>query len=233
MSYLEWRGNTALAAGLTESVGASRPGALRVPDPVPPPQTGDARDGLAKVLEIDPERLALGDNLMPSEILADEARFARAWEFLDMSGREPFAEGSFAGGADPGAGEAFRIMGFHAEATPGRVPCRAGFGWKQAIPLKPDTYVFAFRYRTLGDTERASFWLAGVEYLTERDLAPTRGEWRRVLFIFRNADLGIPEAKPLLRMWGTGTAWFAEVGLYTVEEGASLLPAAGEELLYE
>ena len=86
---------------------------------------------------------------------------------------------------------------------------------------------------TREDTERPSFWLADVKYISEREIGPTGGAWRRVLFIFRNAELAIPEVKPLLRMWGTGTVWFADIGLYAVEEGGPLLPPAKETLLDE
>jgi hypothetical protein len=234
LSYLNWAGNPVLAENLKEEIGQGLGArAKAVAEHLPPPETDDARQGLARRLNLDPAQLAFGEDLIAGQGLADRSSFGRSWEFLDMSGRDPFAAGSFAGGFDPKAGSTFRIMGFYAGATTGRIPCRAGFGLRQALRLGPETYVFTFRYRTLGDAELPSFWLAAVEYLSERRLEPMAGEWRRTFFIFRNAELGIPEVKPLLRMWGTGTVWFADIGLYAVEEGGTNLPPAKETLLDE
>ncbi len=235
LSYLAWKANPGLADRLREwGGGEALPlGPAAPPEPGPPAELDEVRGALARHLEIDPAGLELGENLIITPGPYGGAPFERSWDFLDMSGSEPFARGSFTGGVDPLAGSVLRIMGFFTEVTPGRIPCRAGFLRKQAIPLGSGTYLFTFRYNTREDTERPSFWLADVKYISEREIGPTGGAWRRVLFILRNAELGIPEVQPHLRMWGTGTVWFTDAGLYAIETAGPFLPAAKEALLYE
>lgn len=235
LSYLAWIGNSDLVAQLQEwgNGEALPPRPAAPPLPGPPAEPDEICAALARLLEIDPGRLGLGENLIAGPGLSGRASFERSWEFLDMSGKLPFARGSFAGGVDPLAGPALRVMGFFTEETSGRIPCRAGFGRRQAIPLRPEIYLFTFRYRTQEDSERPSFWLTALEYISERKIDPTGGAWRRVLFVFRNEGLAIPEVQPHLRMWGTGTVWFTDAGLYAIETDGPFLPAAKEVLVYE
>ena len=106
------------------------------PEPAAPAEPDEVRAALARRLGIDPAEFELGENLIIGPGVSGRAPFEKLWDFLDMSGREPFAAGSFAGGLDPLAGPALRIMGFFTEETPGRNPCRAGFLQKQAVPLR-------------------------------------------------------------------------------------------------
>ncbi|OGD18267.1 MAG: hypothetical protein A2W03_14090 [Candidatus Aminicenantes bacterium RBG_16_63_16] len=248
LSYLAWRKNPGLERKLrdwktSQGIGGEPPAeypeippsALRSALPEAGSQAGGGalRSALARLLKIDPAKAKVGENVIAAAGLADRDSLEKSWEFLDLSSREPFSRGSFAGGPDPQAGGALRVMGFFVRTEPGKVPCRAGFIRKQAVPLGAKTYVLDFFYRTLGRTERPSFWLASPELMPERELDPAAGEWRRVLFVFDNGELGIPSVQPLLRMWGTGTVWFAGLGLYELETGGHNLPPGKGSLFYE
>ncbi len=152
LSYLAWMKNPALAKELREwgtgdpamnNALSGLPAGVLPPRPTaslgPGPRGGaeGARSALARALAIDPAPLRLGENLIAGPDLSDLGSFERSWEFLDMSGRDPFAKGSFAGGLDSPAGPALRVMGFFTRAQPGRVPCRAGFGQKRASRSAP------------------------------------------------------------------------------------------------
>jgi len=242
LSYLAWMNNPALAgdlrdwaagAGLPGEVLAGSAGALSSLAPAARINPEAVRKALSEVLHVEAAELELGKDMMDAAKSFEPGAYDEPWEFVDMSRREPFATGSFAGGADAGAGPALRVMGFFVKNEPGRIPCRAGFSRKPAIPLGAKTYLFHFFYRTLGAGERPSFWLAAPEFIPERELGPTQGEWRRVLYVFRNGELGIPESQPQLRMWGTGTVWFAGIGLCELGIRALNLPSAKEALFYE
>jgi hypothetical protein len=248
LSYLAWVKNHGLERKLRDwgagqgVAGKTPPESLEEPAPaLATASTGagsqagteDLRSALGRHLKVDRAEVRLGENLLEARGPAAGDALEKAWEFLDMSSRVPFAKGSFAGGADPQADGALRVMGFFVKDEPGKVPCRAGFGRKQAIPLGAKTYLCYFFYRTLGRAERPSFWLAAPEFMPERELGPTAGAWRRVLYVFDNGKLGIPEVQPILRMWGTGTVWFAGPGLRELESADLSLPGGKDILFYE
>lgn len=242
LGYLDWMKNSALADGLRQwAAGAGLSGEVRLSAaPVPTseapggrPDPEAVRKALSRALGVDAVELALGDELLNVGRGIGMGDDGNPWEFIDMSRREPFASGSFTGGADAAAGSALRVMGFFARPEPGRVACRAGFGRRAAIPIGTGTYLFHFLYRTWGAEERPSFWLAAPEFIPEHELRPTHGVWRRVLYVFRNGELGIPELEPHLRMWGTGIVWFTGIGLFEVEVRSPDLPPAKEALFYE
>ena len=101
-------------------------------------------------------------------------------------------------------------MGFFMRIDEKKAPCRAGFWLRQSIWTKDKTYLFHFKYKTLQDTERPTFWLS--EKLNQEWLLEATGsEWKEVYYIFNNRKLRLYPIKPLLRMFGTGSTWFRHV----------------------
>jgi hypothetical protein len=233
LPYLTWAGNRRLAEDLwnwgmgEKTVRPVLSGSLDrdlypKSDEVQPDSTSEEA-GIWKVagrlLGVNSDEIGRGEDLIPDGHFWELDAFPRGWEFSDMADQKPFAKGSFYGGFDSAAGNSLRVMGFFAQADPDKIPCRAGFWLKESIAVRPRTYLFSFRYMTLGRTERPSFWLASPEYVLEKELESSPLVWSQCVYVFNNRELGIPEVRPLLRMWGTGAVWFDDIHLFEIEFG--------------
>ena len=102
-----------------------------------------------------------------------------------MSDRAPFSKGSFYGDIDEFENSSIRVMGFFKEKKEKKQPSRAGFWYKNSIPLERKFYLLYFKYKILEGTEIATFWLSNelkkeprLEKTLSRLLIPARF-WRR------------------------------------------------------
>ena len=167
-------------------------------------------------------KIRIKENLIQDGSFTQRDSIKKYWFFSDMSDRKPFSKGSFYGDIDLIENNSIRVMGFFVKRIPGKGPARGGFWYKEKIPLKVKVYLFYFKYKTLIGKEIPSFWLA-YEFRKEPRLGSTDFKWKEVFYIFNNKNLKIPKVQPLLRMWGTGSVWFDDIGLFEIEiQGASI-----------
>ena len=166
--------------------------------------------------------VSLGDNLLFDGGFKKITSLDKYWAFSDMSDGEPFSRGSFYGSIDEFENNSMRVMGFFIEKTEKRSPSRGGFLYNHYIPLKEKVYLFYFKYKTREATESPAFWLS-KELKKEPRLKPTNMDWKECFYLFNNGILNLPEVKPLLRMWGLGSVWFDDIGLFEITtEGISI-----------
>lgn len=150
------------------------------------------------------------------------------WDFSDMSEGVAWSKGAFYGDFDSISDKSMRVMGFFIKQTENREAARAGFWYKQDIPLGDKPYLFCFRYKTLQGKEMPTFWLS-YAFNKEGELEPTDSKWREVYYFFDNKKFKIPSIKPLLRMWGTGTVWFDDICLFEIKSRGTFVE---KEILY-
>jgi len=166
-------------------------------------------------------KIILERNLLRDGSFEKKNSLKQFWTFSDMSDREPFSKGSFYGGRDHFENKCMRVMGFFVNNLDGKSPVRGGFWYSERIFLEEKTYCFCFSYKTLHESENPSFWLSYG--LKEPRTGPASLTWKKVYFIFNNSHYKLEFVKPLLRMWGTGSVWFDNIGLYEIEvEGTAV-----------
>jgi hypothetical protein len=168
---------------------------------------------IKKLMELKGLNINLGRNLICDGGLDKKASLHMYWTFSDMSDKEPFSKGSFIGDIDEYEKNSIRVMGFYTEKTENRHDARGGFWYKSNIPLDRKYYLFHFKYMTLEESESPSFWLTD-ELGKEPRLQPTQKVWKECFYLFNNSTLNLTIVKPLLRMWGVGTVWFEDIGLF-------------------
>lgn len=172
-------------------------------------------------------KIVLGRNLLAGGSFNLKNSLKQFWTFSDMSDREPFSKGSFFGDIDYLESSCLRVMCFFEKMVDGKGPARGGFWYNNRIFLQQRPYVFCFRYKTLHESENPSFWLSYG--LKEPRTGPASSAWKKVYFVFNNSHFKLEFVKPLLRMWGTGSVWFDDIGLYEIEmEG----PVVEEDALF-
>jgi tetratricopeptide (TPR) repeat protein len=136
--------------------------------------------------------------------------------------------GEFAGGIDNlDLQDAIRIDGFWRIIDKTREPPRAGF-WPMNNPketsnfdlLPNHTYLITFLYRTDGLLDsQATVYLCDCPDLPFRSdhwLPATEGQWRRYSRILYNSSSKPIAIRPLLRNWGVGRVWFADLKLVEI-----------------
>ncbi len=165
--------------------------------------------------------IILGENLIQDDGYKEKASWDELWNFSDMSDYGPFAKGSFFGAVDGPVDRSLRAMCFFIKSIPGKEDSRAGFWYKHPIRLESESYVWHFRYRTRGTTEKPSFYL---QYAFDREwpLEPAAASWRDVFFVFDNSVVRKEKINFLLRMWGPGSVWFDDIGFYALGERVPL-----------
>jgi hypothetical protein len=105
-----------------------------------------------------------------------------------------------------------------------------GLQLRKRINLSDSTYLLHFRYKTSGQSEIPSFWLA-YEIRKAHRIEPADSGWKEVFYIFNNNHYKLPQVQPLLRMFGTGSVWFENIGFYRIEwEG---LPVEQDALIIQ
>jgi hypothetical protein len=166
-------------------------------------------------------KIMLRRNLLADGDFRGKKTLVQFWTFSDMSDSASFSKGSFYGDMDQSEDSSMRVMGFFVKKIDNKSPARGGFWYNDRIFLEDKTYAFCFKYKTLHKSEAPSFWLSYG--LKEPRPGPSPSSWKRVCFVFNNSHYKLESIKPLLRMWGTGSVWFDDIGLYEVElEGASV-----------
>jgi len=163
-------------------------------------------------------KIDFAQNLISDGSFTDQNSLKKHWDFSDMSDSEPFSKGSFYGYFDSMSEKSMRVMGFFTKQIENKEPSRAGFCYKEEIPLAEKVYLFYFRYKTFQGKEIPTFWLS-YAFNKEWGLEPTDFKWREVFYIFNNRQFKIPSIRPLLRMWGIGSVWFDDVYLLEIEPG--------------
>ena len=177
---------------------------------------------ISGLLGVNESTVDLEEDLIHDGGFAEMTSLLEFWTFSDMSDRDPFSRGSFYGGIDEFENKSVRIMGFFSEKTGKRSFSRAGFWYIRNIPLEKKVYLFYFKYKTLEGTESPSFWLSR-ELKKEPRLKPTNMDWRECFYLFDNEKMGLSSVRPLLRLWGLGSVWFDDVGLFEMApEGISI-----------
>lgn len=165
----------------------------------------------------------VGENRLKSPAFDDETSLGKNWYFSKMASREPFGAGSFVMGLhEDVTGSYLRIMGLYIEKTPGTSPPRGGARYRETPALQPGFYVFSFDYLTRTGQEKPSFFL--WRGIVERRLPPTRGQWRKAVFVLNNVSGQHTVVKPLLRMWGTGSLLVDNVSFVRVTAGDFSIP---------
>jgi hypothetical protein len=165
-------------------------------------------------------RIDFAQNLISDGSFTNQNSFKKYWDFSDMSDSEPWTKGSFYGDIDSVCENSMRVMGFFIKHIANKEDSRAGFLYKEEIPLAEKDYLFYFRYKTFRGEEMPSFWLS-YAFNRERGLEPTDFKWREVYYIFNNRQFKIPTIRPLLRMWGIGSVWFDDIYLLEIEPGVT------------
>jgi hypothetical protein len=183
---------------------------------------------VSRLLQNDKIKINWAANQISDGSFGDPDSLKKYWAFSDMADRPPFAKGSFYGDFDAVSENSLRVMGFFVMPAADKVASRAGFWYKDEIPLTEKKYLFYFRYKTLRGEERPTFYLSRA-FGKEWRLEPADVHWREVYFVFDNGRWKIPSLRPLLRIWGPGAAWFDDVCLLEVEsEGRAL----AKDILY-
>ncbi|MDW8064556.1 MAG: tetratricopeptide repeat protein [Anaerolineae bacterium] len=175
----------------------------------------------ADLLKLPKDRLALGPNLLENGGFEDgSATNPVGWSWSDMSNRHPWNAGLFLGGMDElgvyAGRRAARVDGLWVSRDPNREGARAGY-WAKKTSLRPGSlYMLSFAYRAqLAPASWVGVWVSPrseVLFAGDRRLPDTKGAWRRVVIIGKNAAED-GQVAVLLRLWGEGTVLFDEVAL--------------------
>jgi hypothetical protein len=157
-------------------------------------------------------------------------KFEKYWAFSKMAGYEPFSDGSFSMGLGRTKTNTYlRIMGFFVHNQQGKSKARGGAWSRERKIIEKGFYLFSFDYLTITDREKPSFFLwKGIH---ENYLPPTRGKWKKVIFILNNASNTHSLLKPLFRMWGTGTLLIDNVYLARITNPGFSIPTPGNLLI--
>lgn len=174
-------------------------------------------------------KVEAGRNLIFDGNFRKAGSIQKKWTFLDISDTESYAKGSFYGHIDSLENNSLRVMGFFIKYAEGKGYPNGGLQLKKRIELSKNTYLFHFKYKTSGQSEIPSFWLAyGID--KAHRIEPADSGWKEVYYIFNNTHYRLPYVRPFLRIFGTGSAWFENIGLYkialdsiTVEQDALII----------
>jgi len=157
-----------------------------------------------------------GSNLLLGKKMRSVSSQTGGWIFTDISDTDQYAKGSFYGDIDRFQNNRLRVMGFFTRYFEGKGFAHGGLQMGKKIGLTEDLYLFHFKYKTSGQSEIPSFWLA-YEFEKLQRIAPAESGWKDVFFLFNNAYYKLPFVQPFLRMFGTGSVWFENIGLYKID----------------
>jgi len=186
------------------------------------------KEKMERILNSEEIMIDFGRNLIPDESFDNQYSLEKYWDFSDMSDSESWSKGSFYGDFDSMSDKSMRIMGFFVKKIENKEGARAGFWYKQDIPLREKPYLFCFQYKTLQGKEMPTFWLS-YAFNKEWRLEPTDSKWKEIYYFFDNEKFKIPSIKPLLRMFGTGTVWFDDICLFEIDSRGAFVE---KEALY-
>ncbi len=186
----------------------------------------------AQALGVPVEMVRLGPNLVTNASFAQwsEGR-PKDWIWSFMATGQPWNKGFFLGGPEPAApeGPGMRVDCLWVQQKEGLEPARAGF-WHydeerkdlRQISLEPGRYyVVSFDYRTEDVAgPEATVWLSYKPspcWAGDLRLPPTGGRWRHAAFACGPSQEGDDALRPLLRLFGPGSAAFDNFAIRVIE----------------
>lgn len=196
------------------------------PQPIPPAPVVWAitpRERAAVVLQVPPDSLRLGDELLTNggfEMQNLLTNYPLGWKPALLTSGSPWNLGAFIVGADHShASEgtaALRIEGIFAEQQPDRETSTAGLIHPPVTIQPGKPYLLSFAYCTadlVGGTPSIFLNNDPQVLLSEHSLPGTDGYWRWVTVIAWNRSGREAAVTPLLRLRNEGNVWFDQLSL--------------------
>jgi tetratricopeptide (TPR) repeat protein len=192
-----------------------------------PSVRADDRYIVAGLLDVPVDSVELGPNLVENAGFerGQEAQL-QEWIWYQWTDGGRFDRGLYVGGLEtdwPYEGnQAAVVRGLWIEGNERRLPSRAGFWYsRDGVTLRPNVpYVLAFYYRTLMlHSGRVAIQISDEAAIAPRRdvwLPDTQGRWQKHVLVCWNHSMETVTVRPLLRIWGEGTAWFDEVQILEV-----------------
>lgn len=182
------------------------------------------RNAVAEALQARPESVQLGPNLVPNGGFEDwTGGTPDHWTWSSMATGNPWNHGLYVGGPEAVhsvSGQSAIVQGLWYQQDPEKERCRAGYwaydsaaGALWELPVRAgQRYVVSLDYVTEpGAPATPTIWLSDDPspcWPGDRSLPGTNGEWRHATFVCDPTAEGDDPLRPLVRLFGGGTAMF-------------------------